>query len=541
MGESPASLDGVVVRRAVDADAREIRDLFITVYGADYPYVEFYDEEPIKKIIYSDDTIMLVAVDGDDGPIVGSASVMLEFGAYSDLVGEFGRLVVHPEATHRGIAGLLTDRRIAEVAGRLHLGLIEARVAHSYSQQNAERHGFATVGFLPLKLEFARRESAALLVRYFGDALALRRNNPRLVPEAYPMASMALANTSLPLDPIVDDHSVAYPSGGSYEIEDMTTRGYTNLLRMERGRLARREIFGPMRLHYGFFRLKSHRSSYMMARDASGIVGAVGFTRDDIEHTVRVFELISRRDDVVSFLLEALRRRCKEEWHLAYIEIDVSAHAPRMQRTLVECGFVPVAYVPALAFHDVERIDVVKMAYVASDVQGEEVQLTSSVTVARDLALSALSARPIPLDVRDAVGQTTLFAGLSDEQRDRVAGDCQLLPFNPGDLLFAEGDDADGVHLVLDGEVEIRKGKPDRPVGTVGPGETVGEVAMVLGGKHSAAAVATAIGRALVISRDRFSELMRQRPDIGLLVYRNLAVEMALKLKSSDLAMLRTR
>ena len=118
MGEPPGSVEGVVVRRAVEADAREIRDLFITVYGADYPYVEFYDEEPIKKIIYSDDTIMLVALEGEDGPIVGSASIMLEFGAYSDLVGEFGRLVVHPDAAHRGIAGLLTERRIAEVARR---------------------------------------------------------------------------------------------------------------------------------------------------------------------------------------------------------------------------------------------------------------------------------------------------------------------------------------------------------------------------------------------------------------------------------------
>ena len=43
------------------------------------------------------------------------------------------------------------------------------------------------------------------------------------------------------------------------------------------------------------------------------------------------------------------------------IEVDVSAYAPRMQRTLVELGFLPVAYLPALVFHEVERLDVVKM------------------------------------------------------------------------------------------------------------------------------------------------------------------------------------
>ena len=77
---------------------------------------------------------------------------------------------------------------------------------------------------------------------------------------------------------------------------------------------------------------------------------------------------------------------------------------------------------PALAFHDVERIDVVKMAHTTGDVRGEAVQLTPSVTVARDHAVSAVSARPIPAEVRDAVGQTTLFAGLTDEQASAGGG-----------------------------------------------------------------------------------------------------------------------
>ena len=37
---------------------------------------------------------------------------------------------------------------------------------------------------------------------------------------------------------------------------------------------------------------------------------------------------------------------------LEYLEIDVSAHAPRMQRTLLELGYNPTGFVPALAFDE---------------------------------------------------------------------------------------------------------------------------------------------------------------------------------------------
>jgi GNAT superfamily N-acetyltransferase len=540
MAEPGTDTEGVVVRPAVDADAAEIRDLFITVYGADYPYVEFYDEEPLKKVIYSDDTVMLVARQGRDGPLLGSASVMLDFGAHSDLVGEFGRLVVTPEARHRGIGGVLMRRRIESVKDRLHVGLVEARVTHPYSQQNAESSGFAPIGFLPLKLQFTTRESAALLVRYFGDALALRRNNPRIIPEVYPVASLALANLSLPVDVIVDEHSPAYPGGGTYDLDDLTTRGYASLLRVERGRVSRREVLGPMRLHYGFFRLRARHSSYLIARDNGRVVGAVGFTRDEVEKGIRVFELITLQDDAIRFLLTALSARCRDELQAAYIEIDVNGHAPRMQRTLLELGFTPVAYVPALAFHEVERVDVVKMARVLVDPSEERPALTPEMSVVHRLVMRGLEKRQLAPDAREVLAGAALLRGLIDEQVDRVAADGRLLEFNPKERLFAEGDAATELFVVLSGDVDVRMGHPNRLVGTVSAGESLGEMALVLGGRHSATAVATTCGTALVLSRERLRELLRVRPDIGVTFYHNLATGMAEKLKSADLALLRT-
>ena len=66
----------------------------------------------------------------------------------------------------------------------------------------------------------------------------------------------------------------------------------------------------------------------------------------------------------------------EESWQVP--EIDVGAHAARMQRTLIEMGFVPAAYVPAMAFHNVERIDVVRMMKLVCPLEHEDVELAES-------------------------------------------------------------------------------------------------------------------------------------------------------------------
>ena len=175
-------------------------------------------------------------------------------------------------------------------------------------------------------------------------------------------------------DAIVDEEAAAYPAGSVYTTQELSTEGYAALLRIERGRVRNREIFGPLRLHYGLFLVQARRSRYLIARENGAIAGAVGFILDPAEKVVRVFELISLHDDVVRFLLAELERLCRQEWQVCYVEIDVSAYSPRMQRTLVEIGFLPAAYVPALVFHEVERLDTIKMVRLLTPLQVETAQ-----------------------------------------------------------------------------------------------------------------------------------------------------------------------
>ena len=89
------------VREARESDVEQIREVYLAIYGKDYSHPQFYDTQSVKKMVFSDDTMLVVAEDTDTGQVVGPASVLMEMGAHSDLLGEFGRLAVHPIAQGR--------------------------------------------------------------------------------------------------------------------------------------------------------------------------------------------------------------------------------------------------------------------------------------------------------------------------------------------------------------------------------------------------------------------------------------------------------
>ena len=524
------------IRQAVDSDAPQIREIFMATYGENYAYSEFYEEAFLKKLIYSDDTVMLVAEDPKSGRVVGTASVVLESGAYTDLVGEFGRLAVHPDFWGQQISSLLLEERIGRVGDRLHVGFMEARASHPYSLQNGLRHGFAAVGFLPLKLRFgAERENAVWLVRYFGEALELRRNHPRLIPEAYRLAGLAMDEVGLKRDFIVDEKAAPYPHGGDYELQELTATGYSSLLRIERGRLRNREVFGPLRLHYGFFRLRAEDSNYLIARSEGHIAGGLGFTLDKEENIARIFELICLEDHSVRVLLKELERKCREEYDICYVEIDVNAHSPRMQRTLLEMGYVPAAYVPALAFHRVERLDVLKMARLLTPLESLSMELVPPVQGLAELILRGFERQQILPRIGALIERIRLFEGLTEEQIQRFGAACGQARFAEGDRIFSAGDACSETYVLLEGEVRVLMTEGERTVGSVGPGECLGEVSLLMGTQHSADAVVSSPVRAAVLAKEDLQELVRQRPDIGVVLFRNLARGLGEKLRRADL------
>ena len=525
----------IIVRPAEEQDIEGIRDIFLKVYGKDYPYKEFYDTTWLKRAIFNDHGLMLAAVDTQTNAITGTASVLFEFGAHSDLVGEFGRLAVDPDYQGLGVGKLLMDKRLEAIQNRLHLGLVMARVTHPFSQKISLAHQFVPFGFLPLCYQFSYRESFALLGRHFGNALALRKNNPRVIPEVSALAHLSLPKASLPFDTIVDEDSASYPPDGEYTLQELTVDGYPDLLRIERGRVRNREIFGSMRLEYGFFKLQANHATYLLASDDNQLVGAIGFTLNNIEHSVRVFELISFSDPAIRFLLTELERKCRDDWGVEYLEIDVSAHAPRMQRTLLELNFLPVAYVPAMVFHEVERLDVIRMVRLFHLRDLGPLALLPEVQEVADVVMRGFQARAVIPKIAQLVAEIPLFQGMSSEERTRLAGAFGIRQFDQGDHLFKESEEADNMFILLEGRITISTGSPLVQIGQIEKGETVGELSFLSSSSHSATATAQTKVETALLTHQALGDLVRRRPDIGVILYRNLAAGIGKKLLRSDL------
>jgi CRP/FNR family transcriptional regulator len=136
------------------------------------------------------------------------------------------------------------------------------------------------------------------------------------------------------------------------------------------------------------------------------------------------------------------------------------------------------------------------------------------------------------------VDRTGLFQGLEDEQLERLAGAFRYATFRPGEEIFAQGDRCEEMYLVLSGEVDVRMRGTDRAVGRVPAGECLGEVALLTDENHSATAVAVSEVETGVLSRQDLRSLVRLRPGIGVVLYRNLARGLGEKLRRADLATL---
>lgn len=527
----------ITLRTATLDDVAGIRDAFQAEYGEQYPYPQYYDVEELNRLVYAAGTILLVAICNETGRVAGTASVVTSIAAQNDLAGEFGRLVVHPNFRGRGIGKQLMRARIQQVESRLHVGIVENRTSHEFSQRISQRFGFVPVGFIPLKVLMDRRESIAQYVRYFGDALSLRRNNPRIIPEASALAGFALKNCELPLDAIIDDTSAPFPYANEFELGEMKTEGYASLLRIERGRVQQRDVFGPVQLHYGLFQLRARDSHYLIAKRDGQIAGGIGFLIDYAEKGARVFELISVGDEPIRFLLEAFLSKCRTEFQAEYVEINVSAYAPRMQRTLLELGFLPVSYIPANVFHQVERLDAIKMAKLFVPSRFENLCVCEEALPIANSVIDALQGQTVAPEIAAAAQTTPLFAGLSHEQRERLLGICSATSFDANEPLHRMSTTSDTMFLILSGNVNlVDAGK--RIIGRIGCGQCVGERALLTPAKdqteHSLDAIASNAVEAATFRHRALVDLIRRRPDIGVILYRNLAADVSRKLQIAD-------
>ncbi len=129
-----------------------------------------------------------------------------------------------------------------------------------------------------------------------------------------------------------------------------------------------------------------------------------------------------------------------------------------------------------------------------------------------------------------------MFAGLTPQQLEKVANIFTQSELMQDEVLFSQGDEANHLYLVCDGFVEVIVGGDEdtlgRTVVNLGPGQSVGEMALIDSGRRSAT-VRSAIDYTLIasVSREEFEYLCENDTDIGYRVMRNIAADLSFRLR----------
>jgi RimJ/RimL family protein N-acetyltransferase len=497
------------IRPISEADIEQVIQLFILNYGDDYPIPEFYDPQWVKRGIYSDHILWLV-IEDDDRRIVASGAAILDFGDYNDQIAEIGRLVVDPRVGGKGLGRRLLDALVDASDDRVEFAFGEARTTHIKTQRIFDRVGLVPLGFLPMAYRVQWRESWVLSGQLFNNGRVLRQpETVQLIPEAAPIAALALRN--LELDPAFSVRADVrpYPFDLSLTVQPITGASMIRLLKIEQGRLFDPEVFGGLHLDQGISQLQSRKAVYLVAADGQETLGAVGYMPDKAGGNVRIVELIARDDAVKGCLLRRAVEEAEQVHEAEMIECDVSAHNPRIQRTLLELGFLPVGYAPGMVFHNTARWDVLRMIKLNVPWDLGPVELTEAAQAMFDVVAPAFIRQSEQRLRRQSARAAAVFRCLSPLEMDFVQRAGSLLDLPAGSSL-----PLDGLYLVLRGAV--RCGDQDYSAGT-----SLGAAALV---QRAAFPPFTALedARLFSLSLPAFDSLCARHPHLGITLYRCL-------------------
>lgn len=140
---------------------------------------------------------------------------------------------------------------------------------------------------------------------------------------------------------------------------------------------------------------------------------------------------------------------------------------------------------------------------------------------------------------------TDIFDTLEDEQLERIAAICAEANLTQDTIIFGENTPGDEMYIVVRGAVAIQVDPKilgletetgPTTIATLGRGQVFGEVVLVDRGLRTASAkVVQDNTQLLIIRRDDLLELCEKDYKLGYLLMRNIAAEMAFKIRGTDL------
>jgi CRP-like cAMP-binding protein len=128
-----------------------------------------------------------------------------------------------------------------------------------------------------------------------------------------------------------------------------------------------------------------------------------------------------------------------------------------------------------------------------------------------------------------------LFENQPEEVLKAVLVQGQLQEYGPGAVVFGQGDEGDRLYIIKSGALEVLASPSDAadpvPVAYLGPGEVLGELALLTGSPRSASARVPERAELFTVDKPVFLDLMKTLPAFA----RNLCLVLAKRLEATTL------
>jgi len=128
-----------------------------------------------------------------------------------------------------------------------------------------------------------------------------------------------------------------------------------------------------------------------------------------------------------------------------------------------------------------------------------------------------------------------MFEDLEPHEINDIAHIVEVLKFEPGDIIFSEGDSGDAWYALYSGEVDVLKSSNsgEKTIKTLEPGSCFGEIAVLDGLPRSATIRTTKETVVLRVPQDKFRELIEKDHLIAYKLIKHMALMLAGRQRSN--------
>jgi len=143
------------------------------------------------------------------------------------------------------------------------------------------------------------------------------------------------------------------------------------------------------------------------------------------------------------------------------------------------------------------------------------------------------------------LSQTSLFEGLTEEQLKAVADISEDTTCQQGEMLFWEGDPAELLYILVEGEIDVfvqLSSRPERVTVSVinQPYQTIGWSGLVAPNVYTASALCEVDCQLVAVDGAALIEVLKGDPAMGFIIMGRIAEMMNSRMRNTRFALLKT-